>query len=95
MGDCGFRGLRERGIKVFTPVTNHQSPIYKAFSSIRIAVENKIWVLKIFECCHAQVREPILGHSKMLEMHSKKWKFVAVCDVAKINDYEDFYVEAH
>jgi hypothetical protein len=89
LGDGGFRGLREKGINIFTPVHDHQQDIYKEFSRIRIPVENKIRVLKIFECCRAQIREPILNNPRMLQMHSKKWKFVGTLDVAKINNYRD------
>ena len=88
MADSGFDGQRaRRELNILTPLHSHDHPMYKLFSTIRIRVENVIAKLKVFECLHQEVREPIIGNSDLLQKHTTRWRIVASLHNHKIDNY--------
>jgi hypothetical protein len=47
--DNGFKNAKSQGVKVFTPVSNHNFPLYKAHAKYKIKVENVIADFKDFQ----------------------------------------------
>ena len=90
LADSGFPDMEKYGIAVYTPISDHSHPMYKAHSHLRIKVENVIAEFKVFECLHAEVREKILSNEQeMLDTHTKRWEVVGGIINVRKNGWDD------
>jgi hypothetical protein len=59
-----------------TPPDDHNCPIYKAMSSYRIRIEQRIADIKDWGACKQPLRIP-LAQKETLQTHHKHWHIVA------------------
>jgi hypothetical protein len=77
LGDNGFDGLRQDGIKIDTP-PSHEEEIYKLFSSRRIVIENVMADLKDWRALKGEMRMKAKNKEKLLKTHHMMYTVVAV-----------------
>src|SRR5690606_28299315 len=73
--DGGFDGLSAQGLRIITPTTKRDDPLYSAQSHFRILIEQRIGDLKDWRACKEQWRSPITEDSK--EEHHRVYVVVA------------------
>jgi hypothetical protein len=78
MGDLGFGGARAHGLRIDTPPSNHGTPLYKVFSSIRIKIEQKFAEIKDWRACKETLRISPALKELLLATHHKHWTVVSV-----------------
>lgn len=88
LGDRGFNGLREYGINIYCPITDHTSPIYKAHARKRIKIEMRIADFKDFSILKLPIREHIIADSPLLNEHSKNWMIGGGILNAKLDNWK-------
>jgi hypothetical protein len=58
-GNNSFKNTKSQEVKIFTPVSNHNSSLYKVHAKYRIKVENVITDFKDFQILRLSIRERI------------------------------------
>jgi hypothetical protein len=84
LGDSGFEGLVQKGIKIHTTPTDRNDPLYKLMSSKRILVENRIADCRDWLALKQELRLSPKKTEALLTSHHKKWVIVA----ALLNDFK-------
>lgn len=77
MGDSGFDGLSNEGIRISTPPNSKNYELYSLFSKYRVIVENRIADCKDWRICKDQLRLKITNSEEILIEHHKYWTIVA------------------
>lgn len=83
LADSGFRGLIDKGYKVFTPPTKRNA-LYNLHSSFRVLVEQRFAALKQWRACRDPLRISPTNRTALLAHDHKIWTIVAVL----LNDYQ-------
>jgi hypothetical protein len=78
LGDLGFVGVKKNDVRIDTPPSNPEAPLYKDFSSVRIRIEPKFAEVKDFRCCKDVLRFCPVKKQQILDTHHKHWTVVSV-----------------